>query len=212
MDMRLTIGLLTVAGLAFADTLPTQSLFANASASCPGTPVCGSAFSFSAEQFDPGLGTLLSVDFSFADTQTVAWNVFGLDGTAGQQTIESNASSSLLPIAAAASSAYPVLPPCSPSPCSGVATNFLSASGTALSDAFIGTGTLPITFASSSVFGLFSGGGTFSHRITSIQDQASLQLTYTYAPIPEPTAKYSVAIAVLTIILARQFGQRRMPV
>ena len=63
----------------------------------------------------------------------------------------------------------------------------LSASGTTLSNAFVGTGTESIPFAVN-VFG--------GHIVNSIQDQASLGLTYVYAPVPEPEGAWQLVAQV----------------
>jgi hypothetical protein len=145
--MRLSLVLFALARLAAADTTPTQGYSASAPTGCPGIPFCYNSFSFDVQQFDPSLGTLLSIGFNFLDTETVSWSLFG-DGTSGLLTVGSSASSSLPPILTSQASNYPVFPPCDITPCSGVATNALGTSGTFFSNAFVGTGTLAIDFGS----------------------------------------------------------------
>lgn len=195
---------LLLAASATADTLPSQDLFANASTGCPGLSSCSEGFSFVAQQFDPSLGTLLSVDFTFSDTETVSWNVFGSGGTSGTQTIESLASASLLALNTNASSGYLVSPPCSPTPCSGDAINNLAATGVVFSSDFVGTGTVPISFTTSAIFGTFTGTGVFSHHVESIQDQASLEVTYNYKPVPEPSYVWVVSMGMLVTLAVRK--------
>lgn len=68
---------------------------------------------------------------------------------------------------------------------------------------FVGTGTVPISFTASADLAAFTGTGTFSHSINSMRDQASLQLTYNYAPIPEPSCVWTVSMALLIPIAMR---------
>lgn len=192
---------------AAADSLPPQSYSTSASTGCPGIPVCDNDFSFDVQQFNASLGTLLSVDFTFSDTETVDLAAFGF-GTAGLLTVESSASSSLLGLTASSSSQYPVVPPCNPAPCQVVATNGLSSSGTTFSDAFIGTGTVSVPFDNSGEAAGFTGSGAFSFDINQMSDSASLTITYTYTPVPEPRMLLVLAIAAGVLLLVRPRNSR----
>jgi hypothetical protein len=182
--MRFVLLILLVAQ-ASAETV-TQNLFTLSQNSDCGGIECGDAFSFNAQQLSPSAGALLEIDFTFFDSEQVDFNYPSI---VGPEHVQGQVSSSLLPIFETASESFPA---CPTSFCDATANLDFSASGTTLSDAFTGNGTVLIPFEASD----FGG-----HFIDLVSDRASLQLTYIYTPVPEPE-QWPLIVAALALLAA----------
>jgi len=189
--MKFAFLCLTVVSCANANTLSVgpQELISGGVCDIPG---CNDSLSFNLQQFDPSLGTLQSVSFSFDDTSTIL--VF----TGGDAEVTVNVQASSPFFSGTGSSTEGITCPF----CQGNIVVDLVASGTTFSTSqFIGTGTSSIG-VSIHVPEPSQTLDSFAHAEAE-GDVASLSLQYTYTPVPEPNLSWPIGLGLL-LLCARQ--------
>lgn len=209
----LSIALLSVSitALARADTVTFSESTLTPMQFC----VSCAPYSLNVPQFDPSLGILQTISYSLTDVQTVGWgwnDITAPIGTSFQVDVIASTDITGLPIGnistIIATSNMVTICQCSqistsqgPGPITSFGT--LTASGSFFDPSFIGTGSVPISFTDTPYTDTVPLFPVFSAAVRS-RDDTTLDITYAYAPVPEPRQIWLVvALGVGVPIAAR---------
>lgn len=223
--------LLLVLAVAFASLANADSITVDPVSQDGGGLVTGFPATYSNQillvipQFNPSLGTLQSIDYSFTDNQQLSWglNDEGLPAGIPFQITFTGAVTSVadtysqfsvsLPIDSAYTSVIEGTTNGQGQNISGVDylyfSDVMTASGTTYSDSFIGTGFVGVAFnASAFAQGNYPVFATLTGYSNS--DDIALDLTYNYTPVPEPRYGWILLVAA-SGVLARLGRDRKFP-
>jgi hypothetical protein len=208
-----------ISGSALADQITVQAFDENESQYSLGNGTANSSF-FIVEvaQFDPSLGVLQSVDYSFTDDQNLYWGLNDIDVPIGTpfpvtftgEVQANSATEPILPVDITYSNTLNLTTHSNTqiisSPFHQDFDNILTASGTTDPSAFIGPGYTSFEFeASDSISSdqVVVGLGLYPQT-----DNLALDITYNYAPVPEPVYLPLLFLMVPAMVVGRGWRRR----
>jgi hypothetical protein len=165
---------------------------------------------FDEAQFDPALGTLQSISFSFSDLQIFGFGINDISATVGEtaQIIATGSvSSSILPINLSSTQTKVYI--AGPCLCEHIfqggfnGGGAFSAPGELFAPAFIGTGTVAVDFTSAPVLQVLPLSTNLFGGINFVQDFETLDITYNYTPVPEPSPVCLALLGIVAIVCVR---------